>query len=261
MKKKYVFNLLVIAFLPALLLAGTKKDKGEFYEIVVYHFVNNEQQQTIEQYLRDAYLPALHRLHLNKIGAFIPLANDTAADKRLYLIIPISSLQQAATLQQNLMKDPEYLSGGKTYLDAVYNKAAYGRMEVILLKAFPDAPFLNLPALTSPKGEHIYELRSYESASEKIFQNKVKMFNQGGEVTLFKKLNFNAVFYASVVAGSRMPNLMYMTSFENMKDRDTHWKSFTDAPEWKKLSSAPEYQNNVIKNDIVFLKAAAYSDY
>ena len=123
------------------------------------------------------------------------------------------------------------------------------------------APFLILPKLTGPKSERVYELRSYESPTEKIFINKVHMFNEGGEIALFKQLNFNAIFYSSVIAGSRMPNLMYMTSFENMADRDAHWKSFSAAPEWKKLSSMPEYQNNVSKNTIVFLRPTAYSDY
>ena len=91
--------------------------------------------------------------------------------------------------------------------------------------------------------------------------NKVQMFNEGGEIDLFKKLEFNAVFYADVLSGSRMPNLIYMTSFENMAARDTHWKSFVDAPEWKRLSSLPEYQHNVSKADIILMHAAAYSDF
>jgi hypothetical protein len=86
------------------------------------------------------------------------------------------------------------------------------------------------------------------------------MFNKGGEVTLFKRLGFNAIFYGEVIAGASMPNLMYMTSFENRKSRDEHWKAFVDDPEWKKLSARKEYQNNVSKIDITFLVPAAYSD-
>ena len=87
------------------------------------------------------------------------------------------------------------------------------------------------------------------------------MFNEGGEIALFKRLNFNAVFYASVIAGSHMPNLMYMTSYENKADRDEHWKNFSSSPEWKKLTVMPEYQNSVSKNEQVFLHATTYSDY
>ena len=87
------------------------------------------------------------------------------------------------------------------------------------------------------------------------------MFNKGGEIALFKRLGFNAVFYGEVMAGSKMPNLMYMTSFDNMQSRNDHWKTFVDDPEWKKLSAMPEYQHNVSHIDISFLYPTEYSDY
>lgn len=86
------------------------------------------------------------------------------------------------------------------------------------------------------------------------------MFNEGGEIPLFKRLGFNAVFYAQVISGSHMPNLMYMTSFDNRAERDAHWKTFSADPEWKRLSALPEYKNTVSKIDIVFLHPTAYSE-
>ena len=53
---------------------------------------------------------------------------------------------------------------------------------------------------------------------------------------------------------------MYMTTFENMADRDAHWKTFVDDPFWKKLSSMPEYKDNVQHIDIIFLTPTEYSD-
>src|SRR4051794_19268009 len=102
-------------------------------------------------------------------------------------------------------------------------------------------PVFEKPALFSLSSERVYELRSYESATENISKNKIRMFNEGGEVTLFRRLDFHAVFYAEVLACSHMPNLMYMTSFENIAQRDAHWKTFSADPEWKRLSSLPEY--------------------
>jgi len=58
-----------------------------------------------------------------------------------------------------------------------------------------------------------------------------------------------------------MPNLMYMTSFENMADRDAHWKNFGNDEYWKKLSAMPECQNNVSHIDIIFLRPVVYSDF
>jgi hypothetical protein len=129
------------------------------------------------------------------------------------------------------------------------------------MQAFRLAPVMQLPALSGPREKRIYELRSYESATEKIYRNKVEMFNEGGEITLFKRLGFNAVFYADVISGPKMPNLMYMTSFEDKASRDAHWKTFVDDPEWKRLSGLPQYQKNVSHADIIFLRPTVYSDY
>jgi hypothetical protein len=252
--------LLLFLVLPFFAAAQSRKT-GEYYQVTVYHFSNADQQTLIDGYLKEAYLPALHRQKIKSVGVFTPISNDTATDKRLYVIIPLRSLQDAADLTTRLGKDNDYLANGKAYVDAAFKTPAFTRKENILLKAFPLAPSMVLPRLQGPLAERVYELRSYESASEKIFANKVKMFNEGGEISLFKRLNFNAVFYASVIAGSRVPNLMYMTSFENMADRDTHWKTFSADPEWKKTSGMPEYQNNVQKIDIILMRATPYSDY
>jgi hypothetical protein len=87
------------------------------------------------------------------------------------------------------------------------------------------------------------------------------MFVAGDEVALFKRLGFNAVFYADVLAGGYMPNLMYMTTFADQQSHDDHWKAFVDSHEWKRLSTLPEYQHNVSKNTKFLLRPTEYSDY
>jgi hypothetical protein len=87
------------------------------------------------------------------------------------------------------------------------------------------------------------------------------MFNAGGEVTLFDRLQFNSVFYAEVISGSKMPNLMYMTTFSDLESHDAHWDAFRNAPEWLELKDQPKYQNNVSHADIMLLYPTEYSDY
>ena len=130
----------------------------------------------------------------------------------------------------------------------------------MVLKAFPLMTSFQSPSLTGNKTERIYELRSYEGPTEQLYRQKVKMFNAGGEIALFKRLQFNAVFYAEVIAGSHMPNLMYMTSFNNRADRDEHWKRFGEDPEWVKLKAIPEYLNTVSKNDTILMNPAEFSE-
>lgn len=232
----------------------------QYFELRIYHTGNSQQIDMLENFLQKALLPALHKAGIQKIGVFKPIGNDTAIDKKIYVLIPYKSLKQFEELPQVLQKNKSYQETGNEYLNTAYNKAPYSRYETILLHAFEDMPQLKAPALRGKKSDRIYELRSYEGATEKLYQNKVEMFNKGGEVALFDRLGFNAVFYGEVLAGSKMPNLMYMTSFENKTSRDEHWKAFGSDPAWKELSGKPEYQHNVSKSEILFLTASDYSD-
>jgi NIPSNAP len=257
---KIILLSLCIFLLPAFVYCGNKIKK-EIYQLTIYQYTTAAQETVLNNYLKNALLPALHKKGYKNIGVFAALANDTAALKYLYVYMPLKNIADQLSITEKLNKDTAYQTAAAEYINAVYTNAPYKRMEVIVLNAFPLAPQMQLPKLAAAKKDRIYELRSYESATEKIFANKVHMFNQGGEITLFKRLNFNAVFYAEVIAGSHMPNLMYMTTFENKTDRDTHWKNFVDSPEWKKLSALPEYQNNISHIDITFLQPAEYSDF
>lgn len=238
-----------------------KKPTQEFYEIKVYHFTTKAQEVALDQYLEKAYLPALHKTGIRNIGVFKPLANDTSADKKIYVFVAETSLTDIIARPGLLKKDNDYISAAKPFTDAEYNDPPFVRMENIIIQAFPMAPQMKLPNLTGEKKDRVYELRSYEGPTDKLFASKVHMFNEGGEIPLFDRLVFNSVFYGTVISGSRMPNLMYMTSFDNMVSRDDHWKSFFASPEWKVLSVKPEYQHTVSKADVILMQQTTYSDF
>jgi hypothetical protein len=61
--------------------------------------------------------------------------------------------------------------------------------------------------------------------------------------------------------GSKMPNLMYMTSFDNIDSRNEHWKAFGASSTWKKLSTMPFYQNNMSALHSQLMRSTPYSDY
>lgn len=237
-----------------------KKTKREFYQLTVYHYTNSSQEKVLDNYFQNALLPALHRMNIKNIGVFKNHSNDTLTDKTMYVFMPVE-WNNIVNMIGKLNNDKEYQLKGSEYLDAVYTNPPYSRMETIILHAFPLAPQFQVPKLNGTRRDRVYELRSYESATEKIFANKVKMFNEGDEIGLFKRLNFNAAFYSEVISGSKMPNLMYMTCHENRETRDANWKNFSADPYWKQLSSMPEYQHNVSHIDISFLYPTDYSDF
>lgn len=244
---------LMINFFPQESLAA----KGSYYELKVYHIKDKTQEDLVDGYLRNAYVPALHRMGIKNVGVFKTLAKDTV-DRRIYVFIPFANWSKLEALDDIII--PDVAKGGRDYVDAKFNNPPYTRVETIILNSFATRPLPAVPKLSAPRNERIYELRSYESATEQYHRNKVKMFNSG-ETGLFDRIGSNAVFYGAVVAGSRMPNLMYMTAYDSMAERDKHWEAFFAAPEWKALIAKDEYKNNVSKNDITFLYPTEYSDF
>ncbi len=255
----FAFTFLLIAVF-AFGFAGTAAEKREYYEIKLYRVTTNEQVKKVDEFLRDAYLPALHRAGISKVGVFHPRGIDTAVDKRVYVFIPVKTLDKVSVVEDLMVTDPELIKAGDAYWNTAFNTPVYNRIETIILKAFPLMTSFNVPNLTGNKTDRVYELRSYEGPTERLYRQKVKMFNEGGEIALFKRLNFNAVFYSEVVAGSHQPNLMYMTSFNNIADRDEHWKIFGTDPEWNKLKVVPEYLNTVSKNEQILLNPTEFSE-
>ncbi len=240
----------------------SKNQNPEYYSLIIYRVGNSIQEEKVDQYLKQAYLPALHRLGKKNIGVFKPVASDTLAfGKVIYVLTAFKSLDEFQQITAKLMHDVQLLADGNAYINAKYNEAPYDRMETVLMRAFTNMPIMEASKVVGERKNRIYELRSYEGPTEKLYQSKVKMFNTGDEIGLFKRLGFNAVFYAEVLAGSKMPNLIYMTTFENRASRDEHWKAFGADPQWKNLITIDEYKNTVSKADIFLLAPTDYSDY
>lgn len=242
-------------------LTSSFSQTQEYYQLKVYSFNTALQEHSTDNYLEQAFLPALKRQSINNVGVFKPRTIDSITPKNTYVLIPFNSLKQFSLLEEKLMKDSLHLDAGTAYLNAPHDEAPYQRIESTLMKAFIDMPKMKASPLTGPRKERVYELRSYEAATEQLHKKKVDMFNAGGEVALFERLKFNAVFYAEVLSGAQMPNLMYMTTHANQTTRDANWKAFVDSPEWNTLKVMPKYQNTVSRNDTRLLYPTAYSDY
>ncbi|WP_421869467.1 NIPSNAP family protein [Marinoscillum sp.] len=252
----------IIVFTLALITSAQTRD---YYQLKIYRMVDAEQGNELESYFESAYVPALKRAGVSHVGVFKNIElegiDNQVADGAYYVLIPMASMTDVELLDKKISEDPKYIQSASDYLNANHDQAPYARLEIVLLKAFEDHPNYRLPQLTAPMGERIYELRSYESPTETYFQNKLKMFNQGDEIGLFSRLGFNASFYGEVLAGSAMPNLMYMTSYNNRADRDDKWKQFVNDPQWKSLIGDEQYANNVSSADLIFLRPLSFSDF
>lgn len=250
--------LLLILFVSANIHAQNKK---EYYQLKTYTLLNETQEQLVDTYLEKAFLPALKRYGINTVGVFKVHSDKFIKSDKIHVLIPFTSLVEFEALEDYLAQDKAHLLAGEAYLLAPHNKAPYERINSVLMRTFKDMPTLKPTTVEGARASRVYELRSYESPTETTYKNKVHMFNEGGEVALFESLGFNAVFYAEVVSGDAMPNLMYMTTFSNMDKRDELWKRFFESDKWTALKEDEYYKNNMKKADIMLLYPTEYSDY
>lgn len=214
----------------------------------------------MDAYLENAYIPAMHRAGIQHIGVFKPLEMDPLHAKRIFVLIPFEDINQFEEIERTLSKDNIHLSAGSDYINAVHDDPPYVRIESILLRTFKDMPNYRVPEHNTPPSERIYELRSYQGATEKKYEKKVEMFNEGGEAGLFITLGFQPVFFGEVISGPDMPNLMYLTTFEDKESQDEHWNAFRESPVWKLLKSDPQYSNTVSHIDKYLVYPTEYSD-
>jgi hypothetical protein len=247
-----------VAMLPSLASAEetiAERSDSQFYELRVYAVSTPAQQALVETYLRQAYLPALNKLNIKTIGVFTTL--PSVDNTRIFVLIPYSSLDQFNKASTALEHDAEYQQQGAAYLNAPASAPAYQRIESSLLRAFS-----HMPKLVTPEAKpRMFELRQYQSASEAAGKKKIEMFNDRGEIDIFKRLGFNPVFFAETIIGPQRPNLTYMVTFDDMAAHDAHWKAFGGDPEWKKISSVPEYADALLVSKITstYIIPTAYS--
>lgn len=230
----------------------------QFFELRRYHLRRGPQQRRFDEYARSAAIPAMNRLGIGPVGVFnVMIGPDSPTS---YVLLPYKSLDQFLAAHQRLGSDAEYQKAGAEFITAPPSDPPYVRMESSLMVAFSGMPRLELPARTADKKPRIFELRIYESHSRKAHQKKVEMFNIG-EIDIFRRTGLTPVFFGETLIGSKLPNLTYMLTFENMEERDRNWGTFVRDPEWKKLSSTPGYTDPEIVSNIssLFLRPTAYS--
>jgi len=251
--RSLVTQALFIFLLTLLVFSSQAQSKQEYYELRVYTLSSTEQRGQVEAYWQNAAIPTLNKMGIKTVGVF--RETETGENPKLYVLIPYKTLQQFEQVQSKFLQDPALQKAGKPYLDAPHKEPAYLRYESSLMKAFTHLPQLEIPA----KKERIFELRIYESHSEKFAKQKIKMFNEGGELEIFRKTGLQPVFFGETLVGTQMPNLTYMITAPTMEAHKQNWKSFGEDPEWKKLSSLPEYADTVTKITSIFLEPTSFS--
>ena len=233
---------------------GLHKQERQYFELTEYHTHVGERRSRVADFYRDVALPALDRLGIGPVGVFTVTYGPTRPS--LFVLVPHDSLESVTATRTRLLEDDTYRRDGAAFLEAPLSDPAYVRQERQLLVAFKDMPRIEAPVQHESR---IFELRVYESHSERAGQKKIDMFNEGGEIAIFRKTGLTPVFFGETLYGPRIPNLTYMLSFENMQARDEAWATFVADPDWIRLRDDPQYADTVSNISDVILRPTPFS--
>jgi hypothetical protein len=228
-------------FVPALaaggsLLSSAQSKAPSIYEIRTIHLRNtaDNQRARLTDFLQHSAAPAFARAGIAPCAYFASMIAEETP-----FVMTIETYASLAAMEQQRAK----LSA-----DAEYKKALaafnaqpglnYERIDSMLGRAFPGFPEMIVPTDTAGRSGRIFELRRYESNNAITLASKIKMF-ESGEIAIFERLGMRPVFFAETIVGTRMPNLVYMLSYDDLAAREKLWKAFGADPEWQKIRVIP----------------------
>lgn len=234
--------------------AADASDGRDFYELQQVVIETDDQKKKVDVFLKEAAIPALNRIGINPVGVFYPAEGLSP----IYVLLRHKSLDSLVLLQSQLAADEEFLSKGADFINAPASAPAFKRMESSLLLAFKGMPQLDRP-VSGP--ERVFQLRTYESPSAKTGLKKIEMFNDAGEMKIFREVGLNPVFFGQTLVGTKMPCLTYMLGFKNREEQKAAWGRFGANADWKQLSHVAEYADKTILCGItnLLLVPAEYS--
>jgi hypothetical protein len=229
-----------------------QREPRDVYELRRYTMKAGPKVKIMKDFLRDAAIPAMNRIGIKQVGVFELMEGD---DPTIFVLAVHNSIWRFSSANSRLLEDEEYLRKAAPVLKAPVKDPVYVEMQSRLLLAFKNMPILEAPK----KGPRIFELRTYQSHNTEMAKRKIHMFNEGGEIDIFKDTGPKPVFYGETLAGDKMPNLTYMTSSKDMDEQNAGWARFRVAPKWIEIKGLAKYKGTVSKITKEFLKPMSFS--
>ena len=226
-------------------LPATSKD---LIELRTYHFASAAKQEAFEDFLADCAISALNRAGVKPVGVFKLLKADNpklkldADSTDLRVVLRHPTMESVLTLTERLAKDAEFTSAAAEVLMTPKDDPAYTRFESSLMLAFDGVPRVTVPTLAASR---VLQLRTYESHNDERALMKIAMFNDGGELAIFRRCSMAPVFFGQTLIGDKLPNLTYLLSFENPAALQAGWGRFGKDPGWQSLRKDPTYKDTV----------------
>jgi hypothetical protein len=225
-------------------------------ELRYYHLRSGKQVEKTTAYLQHGMVPAAELAGIKPFGCFNALiAPDTPF---MLTLASYPNLAAFGAAREKLAADKELQTAAEEF--NTIGELSYIRMESSLLLAFPSFPAVAPPPAAEKPSARVFEIRTYESPTDKGLAAKIKMFGEG-EFDIFKRLNMLPVFAGQTIVGTHMPNLTYMLAFDDLAAREKNWAAFSADPQWQKLRATAGIPDGELVDNItnIMVKATAFS--
>jgi hypothetical protein len=249
-------------------LAAAENSTGarDYYELRAYRLKPGASSALLDGYLAKAFIPALNQRGVKNVGVFTELQVDKKAvtskplaDSPIWVLIPHPSLESFVNVSAELNTDAAVQTAGADYLAVPKASPAFDRIDTWLYRAFQGMPEMEVSAFSKNRvPTRVFEMRDYESYSERTALSKMAMFNHG-EIPMMKELGMSPLLFSQGLAGPNLPHLRYFTSGPDLATHLAGWAKFNVDPRWKAMSADLQYKDNVSKNTPRFLTPKDYS--
>ncbi|MDL2208930.1 NIPSNAP family protein [Parabacteroides sp. OttesenSCG-928-O15] len=254
-RRRFVKTASALAIIPAVKSwsSSTPAKKAAGKEIYEWRFYTLKGEgDRLDAFYRDTFIPAFKRFGI-KVGAFAPHQKGEK-DMRYYLFI-YPDMATYLQVKEGIWADTAFREKAQPFYEQTAPAPLYENMETFLCEAFDKIPVHRVPG----RERTLFEIRLYWSPNEEANRRKVAMFNKD-EIAIFDKTGINSVCYGNILAGPRMPALIYLTWYKDVATRTEAWNQFGAHPDWQRIRGLPEYAHTATANKSILLSPLAYSE-
>lgn len=234
---------------------GDKPMSTSYFEFFYIHMQNGSQTPRMAKWLENRLLPICQKHGFGPMGFFTVAVGPNLPSTLIIFSYP--SLAEMETLWGKLNSDPDYAAAVE---EVEKDEPSFYRAESMLLRSTPFCP----PLIATPAGEpphKLYELRTYESPTNRQLGYLHDRFGNAGEIDIFHKSGIHPILYADTVFGPNQPNMAYLIPFESEAHREKAWAAFGADPDWVKIrDESVRHGGDIVRNITnMFLSPTSFS--
>ena len=229
----------------------TNPAKKQIYEWRIYTLTKDG--AGLDDFFKGTLIPAYNRRNIS-VGAFSLFKPEKKEQRYLLFVYP--DLKTYNEVRQSIWNDKDFLNASRPFFEATAPNPVYSDYETYLCEAFDKIPAIRMP----DKSRSLFEFRCYHNPNEEANLRKIKMFNVE-QINLFDSVGINSVCYGDILAGARMPAVIFLTWYKDEATRNNAWDDFSKHPEWERMKNDPAYKNTATNNIIKLLSPMPYSQF